>query len=322
MTNLAQNILLPGDSTKRKMRGGIFAWLEPGNIWTPNRERQLRDIRAARGAVEAARRRHGPRVPLCSTTFGGSTIPPLFGGGGGGFLQGDIRIATTGADYLGQSQPATVLPSAGATVGDELWQSVCASGTWANPAGWTVRLDFASHLFNRFRMYSRIADGTAGDDFIMPANTLMVIAKQWSLAEVLPFDTWPSSVVQGGQLNNTSNLAWDVGFNIPPFSTALTANATGDPSKFVLGYFACQDRQQPATTVPTIQDSNPSGMETIVSIGAFSPTGGASVDTILMLVPFQYLAVSVAYTGYEIGRTPGAPNTYIQATQYQRMRIF
>ena len=323
ITNLANQIILPGDSGERLQRGGKIVALTPSNIWSRDRERQIRDIGTVRAIVERRRRRTGFNPPLCSTTFGGSTIPPLFGGGGGGFLQGDIRIGSVGADYIGPlgGNPAPViLPAASANVGDELWQAALSSGTYTNPAGWTQVVGGATVLFNRYRIFRRTATGTAADDFILPLNTLMVIAKQWSLQEVLPFDTFPSSIVQGGFLNDASTLTWDVGF--PP-GTAMSAVAGGDPSKWVLGNFACQDRQQPGgSTPPTISDSNPDGLETIASFGAFLPTGGASVDTLIMLQKFQYLPVSVAYVAYAIGRTPGAPNTYSQWTQYSRLQIF
>lgn len=320
--NYADNVILPGDTGRRLDTSGRLALYRPGNMWTPHLARQVRDFRAIRAAVEGHRRRHRHGPPLCSTSFGGHTIPPLFGGGGGGFLQGDIRIGSVGADYIGPAagNPAPVtMPAASANVGDELWQVMHTSGTYANPAGWTVKVAGATILFDRFRIFSRVADGTASDDFIFPITTLFATGKQWSLQEVLPFDAFPSAIVQGGTINSASTLAWDVGF--PP-GTALTANATGDPAKFVYGNFACQDRQQPGTVSPIIADSNPDGLETIVSLGAFAPTGGAATDTELTLINFQYLAVSVAYVAYVIGRTPGAPNTYAQWTQYNRSRIF
>lgn len=319
--NNADNLILPGDTGARLEDSGRIPILQPHNIWTPERERQIRDLRNFRAALELSRRRHRIRVPLCSTTFGGATVPPLFGGGGGGFVTGDIQIGSVGADYIGPAagNPAPVtMPAASANIGDELWQIVHSSGTYANDPNWTQVIGGAAVLFNRFRLLRRTADGTASDDFILPITTLFVTAKQWSLQEVLPFDTFPSAIFQGGFLNTTSTLVWDVGF--PP-GTALTANLTRDPAAFVYGNFACQDRQQPGTVAPIIADSDPDGMETIVSIGAFAATGGAATDTELTLVKFQYLPVSVSYIEYTIGRTPGAPNTYAQWTQYQRLFI-
>lgn len=321
--NYANNVILPGDTGSRFDTPGRLPVLTPGNIWTPHRERQVRDLRAMRSVWERHRRRRPLGPPLCSTTFGGNTIPPLFGGGGG-FAQGDIRIATVGAAFVGSAggNPAPItLPSAGATVGDELWQIIHSSGTYANDPNWTQRLGGAPVLFDRFRLLSREADGTANDDYILPANTLFVTAQQWSLNEVLPFDTWPSLLVQGGFLNNTALTEWEVSFP-PGQPVSMAANATGDPAKFAYGLFACQDRKQPDVTQPSIQNSPPVAMETIVSLAAFAATAPNAVDTELTLIQFDYKAVSIQYDSYIIGRTPGAPNTYAQWCQHQRYRLF
>ncbi len=320
--NYAENVILPGDTGERFNTPGQFAVLNPGNIWTPHRERQVRDLRAMRGAVERHRRRRPLGPPLCSTTFGGNTIPPLFGGGGG-FAQGDIRIASVGSAYVGPAggNPAPVtLPSAGATVGDELWQIVHSSGTYTNPTNWVQRVGGAAVLFNRFRLFSREADGI-DDDFVLPINTLFVTAQQWSLNEVLPFDTWPSLLVQGGFLNDTATTEWTVSFP-PGQPVSMAATATGDPAKFAYGLFACQDRKQPDVSQPSIQNSPPVPMETIVSLAAFAATAPNAVDTELTLIQFDYKAVSIQYDSYIIGRTPGAPATYAHWCQHERYRIF
>jgi len=324
MKNYAQNLILPGDSGDRFLVPGRGPNLKPANIWGRGREYQVRDLRAARGAVERHRRRHGPRVPLCSTTFGGSTVPPIFGGGGGGFLQGDIRIGGVGSEYVGPAGgnlvPITLPGVSGVAVGEEIYQVVHSSGTYANPAGWSVVLGGAGVLFDRFRIFRRIADGTAADDFIMPANSLFITGQQWFMQEFIAGATFPDTVFQGGFQNTTATLTWDVSFpGVQPL--ALTNNTSNDPEALVWGWFACQDRQQPTIPTPSIQDSNPDGLETIVSLAAFAPTGGFSTDTELTLIKFQYLAASKEYVTYSIGRTPGAPSTYGQFTQYFRARL-
>lgn len=322
--NYAENIILPGDTGARLSVPGRIPIFQGFNRWDGSLEREVRRLRAARRAVEAARRRHGPRVPLCSTTFGGSTVAPLFGGGGGGFLQGDIRINSVGADYISPTggAGATTLTAPAADVGDELWIALQGTGGYApDDPNWTLKGPLNSGNGGSFRTLSRVADGTANDNYTIAANTVFLIAKMWSHKTENLGEAFPSFTVQGGTINSTFGVNWDVGF--PPGQTiALTLNTTGDPDKFVHGYFSCLDRQQPSTIQPTIIDGDPDGMETIMSLGAFAPTGGFSADTLITLIKFEYLATSIAYQTYTIGRIPGPPNTYGQFTQYQRLRIF
>jgi len=315
---ILDSVILPGDSGERIRRGGKLPFYAPGNIWTPHLERQVRQLRAMRGAVEAHRRRRPLGPPLCSTTFGGSTVPPLFGGGGGGFLQGDIRINSVANSELSQSAAQHTIPLASADVGDELWVQISASGLAPAEVNgdWTLAPGIGSST--SFRQYRRTADGTVADEFEMATNTLMVCARMWSIKEVIGSRQFPSSVVQGGFINSGAVDPWEVGF--PP-GTSLTLNTTGDPDNFVYCFANRTDRQQPTIPTPTVANSPITAMESIWAEGFFSATGGLSIDTIWQVVDFKYTAVSIAYAAYDIGYSPDVGLTG-QATQHQKYRIF
>lgn len=237
--------------------------------------------------------------------------------GGGGFLQGDIRIGSVGATEVTVGAGQHTLAAAAANVGDELWVVTHATGNLGVEVSgnWLSRFNIN---FGRQRIWSRVADGTANDNFVIPASTLFVVAKMWSLQEVLPFDTFPSANFQGGFLNTTFQIPWDVGF--PP-GTSLSLNTSRDPAAFVFMFAFQWTRFQETSgpVVPTILNTPITGMETLMDEAHFAPTAPFSTDTLYTLVQFAYTNPSIAYDEYTIGYTPATQN---QAQWAQHQRYF
>jgi len=251
------------------------------------------------------------------TTFGGHTIPPIFTGAGGGFAQGDIRIGSVGATEVGPTdgQAQHTIPSTTANVGDDLWVVTSANGILGNEVSgnWTGRVTGTGGLQ---RIWSRVATGTAADDFIMPASTLFVVAKMWSLQNFLPFDDFPALQFQGGLLNTGFQIPWNVGF--PP-GVSLANTLTQDPRAFVYLFAFQFARYQPLIPSPSITNLPITPMETIMDEVHFAPTT-SGVDTLYTLVQFRYTNPSIAYDEYSIGYTP-AIQASGQWVQHQRYRL-
>lgn len=249
---------------------------------------------------------------------GGKHGPGHYVGGGGGFLQGDIRVGSVGATEVGPGlgQPQHTIPAAPANVGDELWVITHATG----PLGAEVSGNWVQNQnvnAGRQQTWRRVADGTANDDFIMPASALFVVAKMWSLQEFLIFDNFPSAQFQGGFLNQVLQIPWDVGF--PP-GTSLTLNITQDPKAYVYMFGFQWGRFAPAFPSLSIANSPITPMETIMSEAHQAPTAGFATDTLYTLVQFAYTNPSIAYAEYTIGYSP-ATQALDHWTQHQRYQI-
>ena len=181
------------------------------NPWSDAPVRRRRDEIAFRAALGRHRRRY-PRAPLCSTSFGGSTVPPLFGGGGGA-PSGNIFIRSAGNIFTTLDGPvlATTVPDPPTVaVNDTLLMFISMNGflfeAAANP-GWT------SSNFTpgdgAFENYSRLADGSASDTFNLPAGTLAVQAQTVAIGNLLG-ELGQLFVFQGGAINSASNANWDI----------------------------------------------------------------------------------------------------------------
>lgn len=105
------------------------------------------------------------------TTFGGHTIPPLFGGGGGGGF-GEVTSGTVIQEIANNVAPIPLPPAPDIQAGDQLIVMAGANGGLAqepteNPGPWqTIQIGNGGNT----RLFRRIASGTALDNFTCPTN--------------------------------------------------------------------------------------------------------------------------------------------------------
>ena len=158
------------------------------------------------------------------TTFGGQTIPPLFGGGAVAdliFLIGfgapqnyDELVATTGANL---DKPAT-------NAGDTLFVFANLSDALGAPtqSGWTALTGILNN--NQGRIYTRIADDTADDNFSWAAGLFSN-----GVAIFAAFGTTPGFFLEHSVSNtlfSATNTAWGI--------NNLLAGAANDTLVFCL----------------------------------------------------------------------------------------
>lgn len=182
-------------------------------IWTPERGRRRRA-------------RLGP--PLCSTTFGGHTVPPLFTGGGAGgaiFLRGGSSFYDKSVD----GEPFTVVAPA-RNVDDVLLFIKAGFGqNIVPPAGWA---SFIAPASGNLRIFQRLATNTAADDFdVTEVSTRVVVGQMAVIGNTLGETTLFASYQGGGALDNVG------GAGLTTFDVLDIAAGPFRANNLVIGYW-------------------------------------------------------------------------------------
>lgn len=245
--------------------------------------------------------------------------PGVYIGAAGGFEQGLIRIEAVAPGWynsLVDGQGAQNIPQPPSIgVDDDLFVIIASSGILSqpsNPGDWT---QVVTGLSNSVKIFRRKADATAADEFGITAHTNLMVAFMCRIRHQTDFTDTPA-LFQGGFLN-TPNIGddWDVGF--PP-GTSLALNTTNDPDAFAM-LWEFRRRNNNGALTPTVDSTDPEGMETIASIGVNdSGDVGPAVDTMWVNFKFKYTNPGIAYSEFEQGYTPfpSSANHYTQHTRW------
>jgi len=239
------------------------------------------------------------------TTFGGSTIPPIFGGASAFPTSGPIFVRSVGAFYnsvvdgVGEQD----LPQPGITLDDDLFVLLngnASTGSPVNAGDWT---NLFSVSFNRFELFHRKATLTANDEFTIAAHTSLQVGVMASLSNTDDI-TDTISQFQGGSINSDADDTWNV--------NAIANNVTEDPLAAIMLF--CGRNTTTVVASPSVINAAPLAT-TIAQIGV-SQVGEGSV---WLYWGFDYENPSIAYGAFVQGYAPtqGA----VQWTQYQRYRL-
>ena len=227
------------------------------------------------------------------TTFGGSTIPPIFGGGA---AQGVIFLRGVGDVFETNNldgHPNTNIPQPSIVVGDQLY--VFATGVGAVPSSgvdWTSVVAFGGSLV----FWARVADGTASDEFtVSAAFTGMSNCQMASFGNLNQLGL--TGLLAGTLTSNSAN-DWNI--------VGIAAGAVND----TLVIAACM--RTIATFQVGITETDNTGL---TLIGADSRADGTR--TIWDLWSFRFDAVPASTVSVEQSYTPD-PVTATQLLRYMR----
>lgn len=241
------------------------------------------------------------------TTFGGQTVPPIFGGaaaldliflrGAGTFYNKDID--GTGVDLV---QPAI-------NVNDDLF--VFVNSAFFEPivnAGWTQVL---TYNVGACEIFHRVADGTATDDFAMPAtaSTRNRFAQMASFGNSDPGSPPDElTLIQTGTIQDGPAGASDVW----PFF-AITAG--GDPTDTFIIYFSFKLRTLLGGVGLAVTD-NPN----INPIGSIAYSQAAPAEMQWLSWGYQFQAASVSLPAGSMTYAPLTTGGVIMS-QYTRWNL-
>lgn len=252
------------------------------------------------------------------TTFGGQTVPPLFGGGGGAPPAGKIFIRSTANFYNsifdGGLQQAIPNPPT-VNIGDDLfvyWNET-RGGTFAGPlgGGWAVNMAGSAPVFGDTQLWHRIADGTALDNFTLPADP--GTAARFAQMVCIGNDDTPDTIFvsQTGTPAGSTGTDWDVN----SISAGFVMNDTC--------IFCCCMRQLEDTggiISLSVINQDPSGMQVIGEQTGSVLIGGITISNLWVWWGFLFQQISAALPAFEQGYLPD-PLSAGQWTNYQRYRI-